>query len=429
MTTIQQQHQQQQQRWKQRMMMHADSEVFVVRTKDDYDDDHDENNHDHDPPIPIILRDWSLFDRETAILLSQSESVHVGGGGDDDSVSPQFAKDDDYANAIYHAWEKHENGSDIHDTVCEWKSIQYHSIEPSSLPRNESNIVSSSSHPMPPQQLQTIQQVPLYGHFVRRRKQPPSRDPMTMTQNSTIGIVLFHTGAGPHDLFLLWKAYTLVTTLFTKDKEHVNMIVMIADILSDSHGWGWNPINRTHYQQTIQHVMMNSKKDDHNDHTNTRKQLLPQQRPILQCRIQAAIQALQHELASLTSSFHTSHDIVHDMSSSSNIQLAALGWCLGGQCILELSKMKQYHIKAMISYHGVFYDDNFDIINDDSDDSDDNDNHNDNQNDDIITSAVIRDNKAKKKITEILLCHGNEDPFVSNQSLQTALYVCIFILI
>ena len=71
--------------------------------------------------------------------------------------------------------------------------------------------------------------ISLYGHAVRR---------VGMTSTTPVpGILLFHTAAGPHDVCLHWKADSLVTDEQTFPD---GCIVMVADILSDDIGWGWN---------------------------------------------------------------------------------------------------------------------------------------------------------------------------------------------
>lgn len=142
----------------------------------------------------------------------------------------------------------------------------------------------------------------LYGYIVS-----PSK---TNEAAKLPGILLFHTAAGPQDVFLRWKADSLIQTL--------GCVVFIADLLSDETGYCWTDKER---------------------YTATREALLhpgKHNRPLLRETIQASLLELQN---------------YHLVSSD---RIAALGWCLGGHPILELGLMQDPAIKALISYHGVF---------------------------------------------------------------------------
>jgi dienelactone hydrolase len=148
------------------------------------------------------------------------------------------------------------------------------------------------------------EQQTLYGHVLRRRSSNNDKLPV---------ILLFHTGAGPHDVFLYYKADELLQTL--------DCLVMICDILSDADGWAWDP-DRTRYEEV-------------------RAKLMDQNARLLKARVLAAIQSLAVSLPNAA---------LH--------RIAAMGFCLGGQPILELSSLHQEHfnfsIRALITFHGIF---------------------------------------------------------------------------
>ncbi|GAX26880.1 hypothetical protein FisN_9Lh174 [Fistulifera solaris] len=186
------------------------------------------------------------------------------------SERPQLAKDFHYASAVLDAWRQEELNSET-AWCAEYKSVIYHDSDGT----------------------------PLYGHWVRKQGSHES---------DNFGILLFHTGAGPHDIFLLWKAASLVMTLDCQ--------VLIADILSDESGWAWD-LNRSRYETVRQRVLEGG-----------------ETRPLLQKRIHAAVSLLKNQV--------------------DENRLAALGWCLGGHSILELARMTLPEMLAMVTFHGVF---------------------------------------------------------------------------
>ena len=227
---------------------------------------------------------------------------------------PQLAKDFLYADAVLEAWKQQEADSAKGVWNTEWSFVTYH----------------------------TEDGTPLHGHLVRN----------TATNNKSVpGVIFFHTGAGPHDLFLLWKAAALVN-------DDNACVVLIADILSDPTGWAWDP-DRTQYNQARNHVL--------------------QDRALLQSRIQAAVATLQGHA---------------DLR-----RMAAMGWCLGGHSILELGRMRIPGMRAMATFHGVF--------------------------DGAVTEEVngtsYKVNSGADVRSEVLICNGRQDPFVSNASLEQAL--------
>jgi dienelactone hydrolase len=137
-------------------------------------------------------------------------------------------------------------------------------------------------------------------------------------------------------------------------------VVLIADILSDDSGWAWNP-DRSKYDAARQHVL-------EADGQGTRRRL--------RNRIEAALAEL--------SSFP-------NVDSS---RLGAMGWCLGGQSILEMARMKSSGVKAMVTFHGVF---------------------------DGAPPPTNVDREEEGQGCQILVCNGEQDPFVSKESLDNAI--------
>eukprot|EP00980_Cylindrotheca_fusiformis_P012033 scaffold2855_cov127-Cylindrotheca_fusiformis.AAC.1 len=198
-------------------------------------------------------------------------------------------------------------------------------------------------------------QTPLYGHLVRRMRDATEND-------SLPGVLFFHTGAGPHDVFLFYKAAILLQKL--------DCVVLVCDILSDQSGWAWGP-DRTRYN----HV---------------RDSLMKDGASLLQSRVTAAAKALCN--------FNETGTQVDPQ------KLAAMGWCLGGQSIMELSRAQPLlssvipglHIRAMVTFHGVFRRDNY--------------------------GGVCEAGKAKSSGNElsrdVLVYNGCDDPFVSKEDLD-----------
>jgi dienelactone hydrolase len=174
--------------------------------------------------------------------------------------------------------------------------------------------------------------VPLYGYHIR---------PSEMSE-STISILLFHTAVGPHDVFMLYKAANLAHEL--------NAHVFVADLLSDETGWAWDS-DKTKYNQEKDKLL----------------RVQDNKRPVLEGRLQAAI----------------------DQVKSTN--MAALGWCFGGHAILELAQMHVPGIQALATFHGVF------------------------------TDAPAREYGEGRPCSEVLICHGTDDPFTDDATMEKTL--------
>mmetsp|Transcript_8718 Transcript_8718/g.16615 ORF Transcript_8718/g.16615 Transcript_8718/m.16615 type:complete len:366 (+) Transcript_8718:62-1159(+) len=231
----------------------------------------------------------------------------------------QLAKDFDYAKAVLDSWKEDEEFS----WKAVWRPVIYQDESVSNL----------------------------HGYCIRREAKEGETGKMIP------GIIFFHTGAGPHDMFLLYKAVSLVNSM------EEDCVVFIADILGDESGWAWDP-DRTRYSAARENVLV----------VETNANSGPY-RPLLQQRIQAALDYLSN------------NECVD--------RYAAFGWCLGGHPILEISRMTNARstFKALVTFHGVF---------------------------DGLPSPTDSDEESSGSV-DVLICHGTEDPFVSDENLEKAL--------
>ena len=179
-----------------------------------------------------------------------------------------------------------------------------------------------------------------------------------------LAIILFHTGAGPQDIFLRWKADMLI-------RELKDCVVFIADIICDEDGYAWS--DREKYEQSRKYVLARYK-EEHGR--------------IARMNLRHYVAAAIEHLKSLN--FVRISDI------------AAMGYCMGGHPILELGLMQDDSIKALITYHGVF-----DGIKD-----------YDLPPEDELVDTTIRSWDSKS--TKVLICNGKEDPFVDQDDVQKA---------
>lgn len=231
----------------------------------------------------------------------------------------QLAKDFDYAKAVLDSWKEDEELS----WKAVWRPVIYADEHGSNL----------------------------HGYCVRR-------EPKECESDKIPGIIFFHTGAGPHDMFLLYKAVALVNSL------EGDCVVFIADILGDESGWAWDP-DRTRYNAAREKVLAVE--------TNANR---GPYRPLLQQRIQAALDYL------------SSKEYVD--------RYAAFGWCLGGHSILEISRMIKVRsaFRALVTFHGIF---------------------------DGLPTPPESNEERDDSCVDVLICHGTEDPFVSDDNIERAL--------
>jgi len=182
-------------------------------------------------------------------------------------------------------------------------------------------------------------------------------------------VIFFQTGAGPHDIFLHWKAHSLVTDV---DTFHDGCVVLIADFTSDDRGWGWDN-DKTRYNDLKADLM---KMDDQGG------------RPFLRRRIMATLEA------------------VKTIEGVDLQKIAVLTWCVGATCATELARMDTpgFNIRCMASYHGVF--DNASTILDLC------------QKDDNVRDKSQQTDSPKK---QMLIFHGLQDPLAKIEGAKISL--------
>lgn len=200
---------------------------------------------------------------------------------------PRLAKDKAYAVAVQNAW-KEESRIDLE------KSNDFVSDSPCTYECEEEDGSMST----------------LYGHIYR-----PNQSIKGTESKSSLNpaVILFHTAAGPHDVYLHWKAHTLAV-----EKGYT---VLIADVLSDKEGWAWDD-DRTKYQTAKDYLFFvnNGKRDR------------------LRRRIRAGLLTLTN------------------IEGVDKERIGAIGWCFGGQIALEVVNMQMNveGLKALATFHGVF---------------------------------------------------------------------------
>ena len=258
--------------------------------------------------------------------------------------SPQLAKDTEYAKAILKSWKE-----DVDTRTAESTSIC------TSIEYKCSNNNGTSLH----------------GYIYRRS----TVEDLGTVSSNVPGLILFHTGAGPQDMFLKWKADSLVNDEIFPD----GCVVLVADIIGDKDGWAWT--DRSRYEKVRKIVLTPDENGERNE---------------LQCRSRAAVNTLLSQPG---------------VDSS---RLAGLGFCMGGHPILEMARMKIPSIKALVTYHGVF--DGVERLslgsnsNDELDESKPDLSLGSNSNDELDMSKP-----------DVLICTGDDDPFVKEQHLQGAI--------
>ena len=250
-----------------------------------------------------------------------------------DGHHPRLAKDKDYADSVLKAWRRDVKSlNDSEQTVG--STFVYHRSEDGAELLN-GYIVASS----------------ILAH----------RSNSDEMERKVPAVLFFHTGAGPQDIFLRWKADVLV--------RQMGCVVLIADIISDAEGYAWS--DRERYDAARRNVLATSEEEGQIARWKLRQS------------ITAALDALK------------GMDIV-----DSN-RIAGLGWCMGGHPLLELGLMQEQGVKALVSYHGVF----------------------DGIKDHALptcsrTTATDEDgNLPGSGNTQVLICNGMEDPFVAQDDI------------
>lgn len=181
-------------------------------------------------------------------------------------------------------------------------------------------------------------------------------------------VIMFHTGAGPQDIFNRYQADKLAREESLWGEK--GCIIFIADILQDTVGWTWG--DRQRYWTKRTEFLSVEEKD------GVKKRY----------KLQAILSFIM--------------DAVRSIDIADVNRVAGIGFCLGGQPILELARMQYDEIIGLVTFHGVF--------------------------DGITTSKVdIRSSKDetesiswKKKPREVLICNGRFDPYVPTSDLECA---------
>jgi len=169
---------------------------------------------------------------------------------------------------------------------------------------------------------------------------------------STVELIYPSPAVHVEDIFLRWKADSLVV--------QTGCVVLIADILGDETGWAWN--DRDKYDTVRKKVLLP-------DENGERKQLTN--------RVQAAIDTIS-----------TQHGVDKD-------RIGVMGFCLGGHPVLELARMKNPSVKALVTFHGVF--------------------------DSIKKLSPVSSGNDVVKDCNVLVCSGADDPFVADEDLSEAM--------
>lgn len=202
----------------------------------------------------------------------------------------------------------------------------------------------------------------LHGHIYRPsttlespRADDDSRPPPT---SLLPGVILFHTGAGPQDIFLRWKADSLVNKRDTFGDS--GCVVLIADIIGDRNGWAWH--DRERYDAVRKSILVPDDKGE---------------RPRLVARVRAAV------------------DTLVSQPGVDPRRVLAMGFCLGGHPVLELARMQLPSVRAMATFHGVF--------------------------DCVRELSSIKSHTKGAGECHILVCTGEDDPFVPDADLDGAM--------
>ena len=168
---------------------------------------------------------------------------------------------------------------------------------------------------------------------------------------SDVKLIIPSPAVHVEDIFLRWKADSLVV--------QTGCVVLIADILGDETGWAW--YDRDKYDTLRKKVLLP-------DENGERKQLGN--------RVQAAIDTIS-----------TQHGVDKD-------RIGVMGFCLGGHPVLELTRMKNPSVKALVTFHGVF--------------------------DSIKKLSPISSGQDVANCN-VLVCSGADDPFVADKDLSEAM--------
>jgi len=244
---------------------------------------------------------------------------------------PRLAREESYARTNIEAWQK-----DFEDDTTSTRKIETFGAD--FIYKRESDNAN------------------LYGYVVipsSLKKQLKTTD----ISPSIPAIILFHTGAGPQDIFIKYQADKLVReNLWGKEE----CIVFIADIISDGIGWAWSDRNR--YWEARKRLLEVTEKDG------------LKKRWLLRETVHATLEAVK------------SIDVVD------RERIGAFGYCLGGQPIFELGMMQSNGLKGLVSFHGLY---------------------------DNISESDHDELKHKSK-RKVLVCNGSADPYVPSSDVERA---------
>jgi len=197
-----------------------------------------------------------------AAIFAERRTLKVGqrvaGAGAGTTEVPRWARDDAWAETVLEAWDRSGCG------FQEERRLTY-----------------------------DCEGVKLYGVLVTNKK-----------KESAGAVVLYHTAAGPRDVFLHWKAHELA---------HRGFLCFIADVYGDGVGRGWTDAAWTR---------------------ETRELLATEN--LLRKRALAAVDALEQV--------------------AGHGRIGAIGFCLGGRAALEVAKAADPRLRTAVSFHGVLDD-------------------------------------------------------------------------
>ena len=179
-------------------------------------------------------------------------------------------------------------------------------------------------------------------------------------------VIMFHTGAGPQDIFNRYQADKLARE---KIWGREGCIIFIADVVSDKVGWTWG--NRERYWAKRNEILSVEERGG----------------VMKRYKLQAILSSIM--------------DVVRSIDIADLDRIAAIGFCFGGQSVLELSEMQFDEILGLVTFHGLF---------------------------DGVTSLDFEEPRKdkekplswKNKPREVLICNGQGDPYVPTCDLEGA---------
>ncbi len=296
-----------------------------------------------------------------------------------DGFSPRLAKDETYATDILKAW--NDDFNLVENTAVAAKHYRNNDMDTfgSVFPYKDCDGVHYSGYLVIPANL-------------HKRIMNPSR---SSTAKKVPVVIIFHTGAGPQDIFNRYKACQLARQNIwcnanmensininnddggdDGDDEGDGCIIFIADIVSDFVGWTWG--DRDRYWQTRKELLQTSRSSTIGEGGELNADGTGEiQRTKLRQTLSAVV------------------DAVKSIDIADCNRIAAMGFCLGGQPILELGRMQIDGIVGLISFHGLF--DGVDQL--------------------PLPSQLAPSGRRRR---EVLICNGKKDPHVPESDLSNA---------